>query len=70
MRDITNIRDPFLRTPPGSPQALKRGCTCFPAENRFGFGRWEPGSKHPNFIVDTECPLHGINAMLDLLGID
>jgi hypothetical protein len=70
MSDITNTRDPFMRTPPGSPQALKRGCICFAAENRFGSGRWEPGSKHPIYIADTECPLHGIHAVLELMGIN
>jgi hypothetical protein len=70
MSDITSTRDPFLRTPPGSLQALKRGCICFPAENRFGSGRWQPGSTHPVFIVDTECPLHGLEAVLELFGVD
>jgi hypothetical protein len=70
MTEPENIRTRFSRDSPGSPQALKRGCTCFPAENRFGSGRWEPGSKHPIFIVDTECPLHGIDALLELHGID
>jgi hypothetical protein len=70
MVDFDNTRTRFLRTPPGSLQALNRGCTCFPAENRFGCGRWEPGADHPVFTVDTECPLHGVNAMLDLLDID
>jgi hypothetical protein len=69
MSSFTNTRDPFLRTPPGSPQALKRGCTCFPADNRFGSGRWSPGAEHPIYTVDTECPLHGINAMLELFGV-
>jgi hypothetical protein len=70
MTDIDNARTRFLLTPPGSQQALNRDCICFPAENRFGCGRWEPGADHPVFIVDTECPLHGVNAMLHLLGID
>jgi hypothetical protein len=69
MTDIDNSRTRFLRDSPGSPQGLEHGCTCFPAENRFGLGRWEPGADHPVFIVDTQCPLHGVNAMLDLLGI-
>ena len=67
--DTDNIQTRFQRTPPGSQQALNRGCTCFPAENRFGCGRWEPGADHPVFTVDTECPLHGVIAMLDLLNI-
>jgi hypothetical protein len=67
--DTDNIQTRFQRTPPGSQQALNRGCTCFPAENRFGCGRWEPGADHPVFTVDTECRLHGVIAMLDLLDI-
>ncbi|MDQ2081521.1 hypothetical protein RA307_15145 [Xanthobacteraceae bacterium Astr-EGSB] len=70
MTDTDNAQTRFLRDSPGSPRGLKRGCTCFPAENRFGSGRLQPGSDYPVFVVDTECPLHGINAMLDLLGIN
>ncbi len=65
--DTDNIQTRFQRTPPGSQQALNRGCTCFPAENRFGCGRWEPGADRPVFTVDTECRLHGVIAMPDLL---
>jgi hypothetical protein len=68
--DTDNIQIRFQRTPPGSLQALNRGCTCLPVENRFGCGRWETGADHPVFTVDTECRLHGVNAMLDQLGID
>lgn len=68
--DADNARDRFLRDSPGSPQALKRGCTCFPAENQFGSGRRETEAKHPIFVVDTECPLHGVNALLDLLDYE
>jgi hypothetical protein len=70
MSDAGNAHTRFLRDSPGSPQALKQGCICFPAENRFGSGRWQPGSKHPIFIVDTECPLHGFDAVLELFGIE
>jgi len=46
-----------LEGPPGSPEAVARGCTCDPWTNRAGKGEgtFEGVIFHP----DWRCPLHG-----------
>jgi hypothetical protein len=57
----------FLQDNPGSPGAIQRGCTCPEAENNFGRGRSKNGVIEASFATDTECPIHGIDALLNLL---
>ncbi len=49
--------------PPGSPEAVLRGCICATAENNFGRGRYIDGRFQPHFVADTECPIHGFQAL-------
>jgi hypothetical protein len=46
---------------PGACEAIKRGCTCDPVENRNGEGR-RGRSGMRLFAPDDECPLHGLDA--------
>jgi hypothetical protein len=50
---------------PGSREAIERGCTCCPVQNRHGEGeRTKSGARlfHP----DDECRLHGFEATFGL----
>jgi hypothetical protein len=39
---------------PGSPEAVKAGCTCPQMDNGHGEGRADG-----NFVIDAACPIHG-----------
>lgn len=41
--------------PPGSPEAVERGCTCSVEENAEGIGHWSHGW---TWLINHECPLH------------
>ena len=45
---------------PGSPDAVKAGCTCPIMDNDGGRGSGFPkdGSDEPTFWVDSYCPIH------------
>jgi hypothetical protein len=47
---------------PGSAAAVAADCTCDPDENANGTGTPEPTGAV--FIVDLECPLHGVRVIL------
>jgi hypothetical protein len=66
MRSDENTRR-FLQDKPGSPRAVQRGCSCPEAENSFGRGRFKNGMIEPEFAIDSECPLHGIDALCKML---
>ena len=57
----------FLQDRPGSPRAVHRGCSCPEAENNFGRGRFKNGMIEPEFATDSECPVHGIDALCKML---
>ena len=57
----------FLRDKPGPPEAVQRGCSCPEAENNFGRGRFKNGMIEPEFATDSECPVHGIDALCKML---
>ena len=57
----------FLQDKPGSPEAVQRGCSCPEAENNFGRGRFKNGMIEPEFATDSECPVHGIDALCKML---
>lgn len=49
---------------PGSPEALRKGCTCPSEQNQDGQGtfnvvRADPSTTH--YLVEEGCPLHGNN---------
>lgn len=44
---------PSEKPNPGSPDAVKQGCTCPRIDNHHGDGR------NGKFIRDLACPLHG-----------
>lgn len=43
---------------PGSPEAVKAGCTCPEMDNRYGRGVMGDGERH-GWWIDAACPLHG-----------
>lgn len=43
---------------PGSPQAVRDGCTCPILDNEHGKGRWGDGETYGWFIM-ANCPMHG-----------
>lgn len=49
---------------PGTTAAAHKGCICLGARNEYGKGD-PPGV----FLVFSNCPLHGFEAMYDL-GLD
>jgi hypothetical protein len=53
----------FLRDNPGSPAAVKRGCTCHASENNYGRGWTEADVKEPVFRPDPACMLHGLDVL-------
>jgi hypothetical protein len=63
--DFDYIQEPIhlkmRRLNPGSPEAVKAGCTCPIAENNHGRG----AQGNPDcFWFNDECPLHGWEAKL------
>jgi hypothetical protein len=44
---------------PGSPEAIKRGCTCPVLDNRYGKGVRDDRDE---FWITYYCPLHGFDA--------
>jgi hypothetical protein len=44
---------------PGSPAAIKAGCTCPVIDNAHGHGIRINSSEPPVFWHNSECPLHG-----------
>lgn len=48
---------------PGSPRAVKLGCTCPTEENQHGWGNGQARSVEiPKFWKHLDCPLHGLGA--------
>ena len=45
--------------PPGSPEAVAKGCTCSPVLNRHGRGTLHG---EPPFYFAKDCPLHAVEA--------
>ena len=62
--------DHFLRDQPGSPDAVRRGCTCPQAENNFGRGRSKNGRIEALFTADPDCSIHGIETLLKMTPDD
>jgi hypothetical protein len=44
---------------PGSPEAVKQGCTCPVIDNRYGRGIRDGSDE---FWFNLTCPLHGFDA--------
>ena len=53
--------------PPGAPEALARGCTCYPGKNKNGKGVAVPGRRGPLYKANSTCPIHGLEAIEGLL---
>lgn len=43
---------------PGSPKAIKAGCTCDPIANHHGVGEPINGGKNRRVYITLYCPLH------------
>jgi hypothetical protein len=55
---------------PGDPRAIALGCTCDPAANQNGRGSMLPDGRGPVYRADSECPMHGLDAIAALLNED
>lgn len=58
--------------PPGSDEALAKGCRCPVLDNHHGKGRYGDGAAH-GWLVSGICGLHRspmLNALLKALGED
>lgn len=44
--------------PPGSSEAVEKGCTCPVAKNNNGQGVPLGAVQIPSFYIDPQCPLH------------
>ena len=44
---------------PGSPEAVKDGCTCPVMDNCRGAGYMIGEDMEPLFVVSSDCPVHG-----------
>jgi hypothetical protein len=53
---------------PGDPQAIAQGCTCDPTANQNGRGSMLPDGRGPVYRADSECPMHGLDAIASLLN--
>lgn len=48
-----------MPTNPGSPDAMRLGCTCSALANHYGDGAVEDGMIKPDkFLVADDCPIH------------
>ena len=56
--------NPFVKTPPGSDEAVAAGCTCPRMDNEYGRGAYLDGK---TFYVNQYCPIHGDEAQLNYL---
>ena len=46
--------------PPGSDEAIKKGCLCAVEDNHYGIGcGWQSEYGEPLFWITADCPLHG-----------
>ena len=45
--------------PPGSPEAIARGCLCPRIDNRNGLGAFDDDDGRPLYWTRDDCPLHG-----------
>ena len=48
---------------PGSPEAIKQGCTCPVKDNRMGEGFTWGGLCGKFFYMTEGCPIHDINSL-------
>jgi hypothetical protein len=46
---------------PGSPEAMRQGCTCSQDRNNGGKGELQPDGYH--WFPSNTCPIHGIGAV-------
>jgi hypothetical protein len=44
---------------PGSPKAMKLGCSCAQFDNEFGRGAYEDSEGLPIYYVTITCIIHG-----------
>ena len=50
--------------PPGSPQAIARGCNCPVTINNYGKGAFNVPSKQATLaFIHLNCPVHGVKQM-------
>jgi len=51
------------KIPPGSDEAIKKGCICPIEDNHHGDGcGWKGDNGEPLFWVTADCPLHGVRS--------
>jgi hypothetical protein len=50
--------------PPGSPQAIARGCNCPVTINNYGKGAFNvPSEQAALAFIHLNCPVHGVKQM-------
>jgi len=49
----------MTKPPPGSPEALEKGCECPVIDNGHGKGAYIDHKGKPVYWFNKECPLHG-----------
>lgn len=50
---------------PGSDEAISNGCLCAVLDNAKGEGFSEDANGFPLFVINSECPLHGVRPVDD-----
>jgi hypothetical protein len=53
--------------PPGSREAIAKGCKCSAKDNNYGKGTQQGDEFF--FFPELECPLHGIDALMKDAGV-
>lgn len=56
-------RNAYKNCPPGSGEAVEKGCICFIKDNHEGrgvmMGELRDDEGNPIYWINTACPLHG-----------
>ena len=48
----------FIKNPPGSLEAIAKGCTCLEIDNHYGRGLPSKKYGQVDYIIADNCPLH------------
>jgi hypothetical protein len=68
MAEDINLPISSPRLNPGEPAAVEQECTCDPVKNRYGEGATAKVPGKTIYYPDSDCPIHGLEAMAELVG--